>query len=178
MCTVRFTISLILPVVFGWAMLVAGSGCGGSASTSTPARTTPIDAVREVFPSATEVAERSMDKEADSSGLAGRAAVSEIRGPSGLLGYLIATKVSGRSGPFGITVFLDERLIVKRATVASYPWPRGREVRRRSFTSQFEGKGPGDAIEVGKDIDAVTGATISCQAMARGVRDAVRRLAE
>ena len=178
MCRVRFTTTLLLPVVFGWAMLGAVSGCGGSASTSAPARATPIDAVSEVFPSVTEISEKQMDQEAGSSGLAGGAIVSEIRDPSGLLGYLIEAKVSGRSGPFGISVLLDERFVVKRATVVSYPWPRGREVRRRSFASQFEGKGPGDAIEVGKDIDAVTGATISCQAMARGVRDAVRLLAK
>jgi Na+-translocating ferredoxin:NAD+ oxidoreductase RnfG subunit len=119
-----------------------------------------------------------MDEEAHRSGLASRAAVSEIRNPSDLLGYLIEAKVSGRSGSFRIAVFLDERLAVKRATVLSYPWSRGREVRKRSFTSQFEGKGLTDAIEVGKDIDAVTGATISCEAMARGVRDAVRLLAK
>lgn len=178
MCRVRFRIRLVLPVVFGLAMLVAGSGCGGSASTSAPARATPIDAVREVFPSATEITDKPIDTEAGSSELAGRATVSEIRDASGLLGCLIELKVSGRSGPFGLSVLLDEQFVVKRATVVSYPWPRGREVRRHSFASQFEGKGPGDAIEVGKDIDAVTGATISCQAMARGVRDAVRLLAE
>jgi len=157
-------------------MLVASSGCGGSASTSTPARTTGIDAVREVFPSATEITEKPMEEEAGSSGLSGRTTVSEIKDSLRLLGYLIEAKVSGRSGPFGISVLLDEQFVVKRATVVSYPWSRGREVRRRSFASQFEGKGPGDAIEVGKDIDAVTGATISCKAMARGVRDAVRLL--
>lgn len=75
-------------------------------------------------------------------------------------------------------MLLDERLVVKRATLVSYPWSRGREVGRRSFTRQFEGKGPKDAIEIGKDIDAVTGATVSCRAMAAGVREAVKNLAK
>ncbi|MHC4299126.1 MAG: FMN-binding protein [Planctomycetota bacterium] len=33
-------------------------------------------------------------------------------------------------------------------------------------------------MEIGEDIDAATGATISSGAMARGVREAVRLLAE
>jgi Na+-translocating ferredoxin:NAD+ oxidoreductase RnfG subunit len=73
-------------------------------------------------------------------------------------------------------VFLDRQLIVKQATVISYPWGHGRDVRKRAFTSQFEGKGPQDAIEIGKDIDAMTGATISCRAMAESVREAIKIL--
>ena len=133
--------------------------------------------VREVFPAATDVTEKPIGDEAEPSERAGKTSVSEIRGPSGLLGYLIETQVAGRSGPFNIAVLLDARLVVKQATVVSYPWSRGREVCRRSFASQFEGKGPGDAIEIGKDIDAVTGATISCKAMALGVRRAVKIVA-
>jgi Na+-translocating ferredoxin:NAD+ oxidoreductase RnfG subunit len=92
------------------------------------------------------------------------------------LGYCVESEVVGRSGPFKIVVVLDKQLIVKQAAVVSYPWPRGRDVARRAFTSQFEGKGPEDAIEIGKDIDAMSGATISCRAMSEGVREAIKIL--
>jgi len=71
---------------------------------------------------------------------------------------------------------LDKQLIVKRAIVVSYPWPRGRDVAKHAFTIQFEGKGPEDAIEIGKDIDAMAGATISCRVMSEGVREAIKFL--
>ncbi len=96
----------------------------------------------------------------------------------GLLGYSVVSDVISRSGPFKIHVLLDKQHVIKRATVISYPWSHGRQVRRRSFANQFEGKGPEDAIEIGKDIDALAGATISCDAMTQGVRQAVRLLAE
>ena len=169
-----FQMRMLVPVVVGLAILVSGFGCAGSAST----RAMGIDLVREVFPSATDMTEKPTDDETEPSGRPDKSTVSEIRGPSRLLGYLVETRVSGRSGPFSIAVLLDERCVVKWATVVSYPWSRGREVGRRSFASQFEGKGPDDAIEIGKDIDAVTGATISCKAMTRGVREAVRLLAK
>jgi Na+-translocating ferredoxin:NAD+ oxidoreductase RnfG subunit len=100
--------------------------------------------------------------------------VSEIKGPSDLLGYCVESKVVSRSGPFKILVLLDPQVYVKRASVISYPWGRGRDVRKRAFTSQFEGKGPGDPIQVGKDIDVMTGATISSNVMAEGVRDTIK----
>ncbi|UCE50270.1 MAG: FMN-binding protein [Phycisphaerales bacterium] len=165
---------LLMAVVAGLAILAAGYGCAGSASTST--RAARIDMVCEVFPSAVELVEVMADGKAE--GRSGIAVVNEVRSSSNLLGYLVETRVTGRSGPFKIAVLLDGRLIVKRATVISYPWPRGREVGKRSFTRQFEGKGPEDTIEIGKDIDAVTGATISCRAMATGVREAIELLAD
>ena len=174
MFRIPLQIRMLVPAVVGLAIIVSGFGCAGSTST----RATEIDVVREVFPLVTEISEIPLDGESETSGRPGKTVVSEIRGSSHLLGYLIESKVSGRSGPFSIAVLLDERRVVKRATVVSYPWSRGREVARGSFASQFEGKGPDDAIENGKDIDAVTDATISCKAMTRGVREAVRLLAK
>jgi len=102
--------------------------------------------------------------------------ISEIKGDSGILGYCVESKVVSRSGPFRIRVLLDSNLYVKQATVISYPWDRGRDVRKRAFTSQFKGKGPEDPIQLGKDIDAITGATISSRVMAEGVRDTIKLL--
>lgn len=165
---------LLASLAAGSAVLAAVSGCADSAASDAM----QIETVREVFPSATDISGISTDRGVQTSGRPGYPIVSEIRDSSGLLGYSVVSEVSGRSGPFKIQVLLDKQYIVRRATVISYPWSHGRGVRRRSFSSQFEGKGPEDAIEVGKDIDAATGATISSRAMARGVREAVRLLAE
>jgi len=167
-------LALLVPAVAASTILVTICGCGDSAASGA----VQIETVHEVFPSATDISKVSTDRDVQESGRPGNPIVSEIRDSSGLLGYWVESEVVGRSGPFRIRVLLDRQFVVKRATVISYPWSRGREVGRRSFASQFEGKGPEDAIELGNDIDAVTGATISCRAMAQGVRQAVRLLAE
>jgi len=165
---------LLVPVVAASTILVTICGCGDSAASGA----VQIETVREVFPSATDISEVSTDRDVQESGRPGDPIVSEIRDSSGLLGYSVVSDVVGRSGPFSIHVLLDRQFVVKRATVISYPWSHGRQVGRRSFANQFEGKGPEDAIELGKDIDAVTGATISCRAMAQGVRQAVKLFAK
>lgn len=165
---------LFVLMVAALAILVTVSGCTDTVATDV----LQIETARNIFPSATDISIISINRDVQMSGRPGNHKISEIRDSSDLLGYYIESEVVGRSGTFTIAVVLDKQLIVKQATVVSYPWPRGREVTRRAFTSQFEGKGPDDAIEIGKDIDAITGATISCRAMSDGIRDAIKILKE
>ncbi len=135
-----------------------------------------MTAVRQNFSSAIDIVEIPffISQGAQISGRPDEAKISEIKGDSGLLGYCVESKVVSRSGPFRIRVLLDKQLYVKQATVISYPWDHGREVRKHAFTSQFEGKSPNDPIQIGKDIDSMTGATISSRVMAEGVRDTIK----
>ncbi len=165
-------LTLLVLIAAGLAMLVTVSGCTDPVATGA----LQIETVHEIFPSATDISKMSISRDVQTSGRPGNHIISQIRDSSGLLGYGVESEVVSRSGPFKIAVVLDKQLVVKRATVVSYPWPRGRNVVRRAFTSQFEGKGPEDPIEVGKDIDAMTGATISCRVMAKGVREPIKLL--
>ena len=140
-------------------------------SCAVPDESVRTGGIFQFFPSAISLAEISQGVRV--SGRSDDAIVSEISGDSGVLGYCVESKVVSRSGPFRIRVILDKQLYVKQAVVISYPWKRGRDVGRRVFTGQFTGKGPGDAIRLGRDIDAMTGATISSRVMTRGVRDAI-----
>ena len=164
-------LQLILLVLLA-ALLVNVSGCTNRAATDV----LEIETVHEIFPSATEISQMSISRDVQTSRHPGNHIISEIRDSSGLLGYCIDSELVSRSGPFKIRVFLDQQLIVKRAVVISYPWERGRDIRKSEFTSQFEGKGPEDAIEIGKDIDAMTGATISSRVMSDGIREAIKLL--
>ena len=92
--------------------------------------------------------------------------------------HSFAKQVVSRSGPFKILVILDPELHVERAVVLRYTGERGGDVRSPEFTRKFEGKGPGDPIRAGDDIDAATGATLSSRAMAEGVESAIRLLEE
>lgn len=94
-------------------------------------------------------------------------------GSGKLLGYAAAEQVVSRSGPFTILVVVGPDLCVMRAEVLEYRAIHGRKVRSPEFTKQFAGKCAGDAIELDKDIDAISGATLSCRAMTDGVRKAI-----
>ncbi len=97
-----------------------------------------------------------------------------IEGPSGTVGYIAEQRVPTRSGSFKIKVVMDNNYRVRRAKAMEYSAQRGEEVCSPSFSQQFEGKTPDAPIRVGKDIDAITGATISSRAMADGVRRIIR----
>ncbi len=132
---------------------------------------TRLETSRQIFSSAIDVSSLSLG-----AGSPEFPKAYQIKGPSGLIGYSVDHRVVSRSGPFMINVLLDEHLYIKRASVTSYPAERGRQVRFRRFTRQFEGKGPNDPIQIGKDIDAITSATISSQVMTDGIRDIVKML--
>jgi len=100
--------------------------------------------------------------------------LSTVESPSGtVVGYVAEGPVVSRSGPFRIRIIMTPSARVIRAAVLHYPGRRGDGVRSPRFVRQFAGRGPDEPIRIGKDIDAVTGATISSRVMADGVRRAV-----
>ncbi|MBW8035131.1 MAG: FMN-binding protein [Planctomycetes bacterium] len=163
-------LTLIVTAIANLSLLAFVSSCVESKSSFGTGG--ELTAVRRVFPSANDIAE--ITQGAQISGRPDETVISEIKGASGVLGYRVESKVVSRSGPFRIRVFLDKQGYVKQASVISYPWKRGRDVRKPAFTSQFEGKGLKDPIQLGKDIDAMSGATISSRVMTEGVRDTIK----
>ncbi len=101
-------------------------------------------------------------------------ALYELSNSDGKVGYVVDSEVVSRSGPFQILVTLSNDYVVTEAKVTSYPAQRGRQVKFPSFTDQFKGKGAGDAIRVGRDIHAISVATISSRVMAKGVKNSIR----
>jgi len=165
-------LTLALTTAAGLSMLALIAGCMDSVADSRE----QMEMVLETFPSTVEVYEIPASRGVESTPRPGNAEVSEIRGASGLLGYCVESEVAGRSGPFMIRVLVDPQLVIVRAAVISYPWSHGRDVCRSTFTDQFRGRGPEDSIQVGEDIDAMSGATISCNAMTGGVREGLKLL--
>lgn len=164
-------VQYILNIVVLTAVLFVGS-CNETLSTiSSDPR---MKMVTKIFPSAIDISEMKISRSVPLRWRSGSGGIDEVKGTDGLLGYWIESEVVSRSGPFKIRVLLDKQLYVKQAKVISYPWKRGGDIRKRAFTRQFNGKGPQDPILLGKDIDAISGATISSRAMAEGVRDAIK----
>lgn len=149
------------------AVTALAAGCASAGAMAGPA---PL---HSAFPSARAIREMTPEP-----GPHGNARVYVVEGRSATLGYGVKKQVVSRSGAFTILVIADADFRVEGVEVLSYLGERGREVQSARFRQQFVGKGLRDPIRLGDDIDAETGATLSSNAVARGVRDALRLLAK
>ncbi len=78
----------------------------------------------------------------------------------------------GKEGPMTIGVCFEPSGIVKSVRILEYSEERGKPVKELSFLNQFVGKKTGSIFRVGKDVDAVSGATRSSEAVSEAVRKA------
>jgi electron transport complex protein RnfG len=90
-------------------------------------------------------------------------------------GRAISVSPKGYSGPIDMLVGIDPQGKVSGLKILTHretPGLGGNIVKPK-FLDQFKGKTLNDPIEPKKDIDAVTGATISTRAVCKGVRQAL-----
>lgn len=87
-----------------------------------------------------------------------------------VLGWIFLLDVIGQAQPitFAVAVACDGR--VRDVRVMVYRETHGDEIEDARFRKQFVGKSLKDPIVLGKDIDAITGATISSRAETVAVR--------
>lgn len=89
-----------------------------------------------------------------------------------VLGYAVEDTVRGKWGPIHYLLALDPQGRVLDVSVLEYRERRGRPVAERRFLKQFIGKDTHNALKLQKDIQGVTGASIS----SRGVTEGIRKL--
>ncbi|MBW3535294.1 MAG: 4Fe-4S binding protein [Gemmatimonadetes bacterium] len=86
----------------------------------------------------------------------------------------------GYNGPIDVLVGMDASGTVTGVVVVDYyeslRASRGDFLARRGFQEQFTGKTISDAFRVRRDVDGISGATITVAAMSRGIRNAARRV--
>ena len=87
-------------------------------------------------------------------------------------GYAVVDDEQGLHQPITFATRLSPRGSVERVEIMVYREPRGDEVRDPRFRKQFQGKTSQDPLRPGRDIDAVSGATVSSASLAVGVRRA------
>jgi len=104
-----------------------------------------------------------------------------------VIGYLFETpdwppEEIGYSGPIDVLVGMDLKGTIADIKVLyyreSYKSIRGDFINSEYFPDQFKAKNIVDGFRVGRDIDGISRATISSWAVARGVRNAARRVAQ
>lgn len=87
-----------------------------------------------------------------------------------ILGWALVLDEMGKIKPITFLVGVDIQGKVLAVYVLEYRDMFGSEIKRRSFLRQFQGKSLNNLLTVGRDIDAVTQATISSQSAARAVK--------
>lgn len=87
-------------------------------------------------------------------------------------GYAVFDQERGQHELIDFATFFDAQGIVSRTEVMAYRENYGHEIRRESFRRQFIGRSADSGYVVGKDIDAISGATISADSMSRVVHRA------
>jgi Na+-translocating ferredoxin:NAD+ oxidoreductase RnfG subunit len=89
-------------------------------------------------------------------------------------GFAILDSEKGMHEPIDFAVRFNPAGVVERVEILEYREAYGDEIRGDRFRAQFKGKSASDPIAVGKDIDIVSGASISSRSIAIGVkRDAL-----
>lgn len=90
-----------------------------------------------------------------------------------LCGYAVVMNEIGKSEPITFMVGVDKDGRAGEIALMVFRESRGWEVREPRFTRQFKGKRLEHPIRVNQDIMNYTGATLSSEAIARGVKKAL-----
>jgi Na+-translocating ferredoxin:NAD+ oxidoreductase RnfG subunit len=143
----------------------------------------PESARRELFPAHTRAVSDTFRLEGPrrdiaaayfKTGFTESAAVFErVYGGDSLLGYLYAAREIGKVEYLDFIVALDTRGNVSRVLVTAYRESVGGEVSSKRFLRQYRGKNARHRLRLHREVDAITGATLSSRAVTTGVRKAL-----
>lgn len=87
-----------------------------------------------------------------------------------LLGHALVDDVRGKHRPITFLLATDAQLRVRALEILAYRESHGGEVRAADWRAQFRDKGPESVLALGRDIQNIAGATISCRNLTLGVR--------
>jgi len=88
-------------------------------------------------------------------------------------GYAMVLNEIGKEQYITFIVGITADFHVQRVALMVFRENRGWEVEDARFTNQFRGKTSADRLTVGTDINGITGATLSSQALCRGTKKAL-----
>ena len=84
-------------------------------------------------------------------------------------GYLLSTRAKGRYDFFDYSVIFTEDIAVQQVFVTVYRSTHGAAICQKKWLGQFEGY-RGETLELGSDIDAVSGATFSASSLVMDIQ--------
>ena len=84
--------------------------------------------------------------------------------------FVLFAEVMGKVDTFIYLIIFNPDGIIEKVSVLMYRENYGGEIASKRFLKQFKGKSNGLNMVYNKDIDGISGATISVQAITRAVR--------
>ncbi|MFQ5852791.1 MAG: FMN-binding protein, partial [Candidatus Binatia bacterium] len=90
-----------------------------------------------------------------------------------ILGYVVIVEEIGKHRPITFVVGVEKDGRVRDVALMVYREPYGGEVKDKRFLAQYEGKGLKAPLLPYRDIRNITGATLSVEAIGRGVKKAL-----
>ena len=85
-------------------------------------------------------------------------------------GFAILDNVYGKSMPITFLTIFDYTGSIEQVDIIRYREPFGGAVASRNWLDQFIGKNSVDDFKIGKNIDSITGATISVGSVTKGIK--------
>lgn len=85
------------------------------------------------------------------------------------LGYYYYSQAPSKTAVFDYLVVLDQQLIVKKIKILVYREDHGGEIGSKRWLKQFYESTPSAKFSYGRDIKAISGATISAESMTDAV---------
>lgn len=92
-----------------------------------------------------------------------------IQDSSAILGYLLQTRAKGRYDYFDYGIIYAPDLSIIRVYVSVYRSTHGAGISQKKWLNQFKGY-QGGSLELGSDIDAVSGGTISSESLVNDIK--------
>lgn len=99
-----------------------------------------------------------------------------IKSNDSLLGYGYVSKAPSKTDTFDYLVLFDSEFIIKKSKVLIYREDYGGEIGSKRWLRQFIGKSENDDLQHGKDIIAISGATISTMSMTKAINDLLKSI--
>jgi Na+-translocating ferredoxin:NAD+ oxidoreductase RnfG subunit len=93
------------------------------------------------------------------------------------LGYFYFGHAPSKADEFDYVVIFDQNLIIKKIKILAYREDYGGEISSKRWLRQFDGIQTGTALQYGKDIKGISGATISARSMTAAVNELLSNIA-
>jgi Na+-transporting NADH:ubiquinone oxidoreductase subunit C len=85
-------------------------------------------------------------------------------------GYFFIDAVIGKHDLITYAVALTKDGKIRQVEILEYREAYGGEVRNAHWRAQFSGRQHGDTVRIGRDIQNISGATLSCEHLTDGIR--------
>lgn len=92
-------------------------------------------------------------------------------------GYAVFTQAKGRYDMFDYLLILSKDFTVQKVNIVKYRSERGGEIASKKWLTQFENYSSGE-LRYGKDISALSGATISASSITSDIPVVIKMLKE